>query len=75
MFEGSAVALLSTDGWHFTAPIFIGDTETCTVEILSTRPTSKVDFGIVERQVTLHNHHGEIAQSGRMDLMVARRPE
>jgi acyl dehydratase len=73
VFEGSAVALLGIDQWRFTAPIFIGDTVTCTVDILSTRPTSKGDFGIVERQVTLRNQRSEIVQSGRMDLMVARR--
>lgn len=73
VFEGSAVALLGIDQWRFSAPIFIGDTVTCTVDILSTRPTSKGDFGIVERQVTLRNQRSEVVQSGRMDLMVARR--
>jgi acyl dehydratase len=73
VFEGSAVALLGIDQWRFTAPIFIGETVTCTVDILSTRPTSKGDFGIVERQVTLRNQRSEVVQSGRMDLMVARR--
>nr|WP_274636462.1 MaoC/PaaZ C-terminal domain-containing protein [Microbacterium bovistercoris] len=74
VFEGSAVALLGIDGWRFTAPVFIGDTVTCTVDILSTRPTSSGDYGIVERQVTLRNQHGETVQSGRMDLMALRRP-
>jgi len=74
VFEGSAVALLGIDQWRFTAPIFIGDTVTCTVDILSTRLTSKGDFGIVERQVTLRNQRDETVQAGRMDLMVALRP-
>ncbi len=70
VFEGSAVALLGIDNWRFTAPIFIGDTVTCTVEILSTRPTSNGRNGIVERQVTLRNQRRETVQEGRMDLMV-----
>lgn len=74
IFEGSAVALLGIDQWRFAAPIFIGDTVTCTVEILSTRATSSGEYGIVERQVTLRNQRGETAQSGRMDLMVLVRP-
>lgn len=74
VFEGSAVALLGIDGWRFTAPIFIGDTVTCTVQVLSTRRTSKGGYGIVERQVTLRNQRGEIVQEGRMDLMVLSRP-
>ncbi|RKR74572.1 MaoC/PaaZ C-terminal domain-containing protein [Frondihabitans australicus] len=73
VFEGSAVALLGIDGWRFAAPIFIGDTVTCTVEILSTRLTSKGTTGIVERQVTLTNQRGETVQEGRMDLMVLTR--
>lgn len=73
VFEGSAVALLGIDGWTFALPVFIGDTVTCTVEILSTRPTSKGTTGIVERRVILRNQHGETVQSGRMDLMVLTR--
>jgi acyl dehydratase len=74
VFEGSAVALLGIDGWKFEAPIFIGDTVTCTVEILSTRPTSSGEFGIVERHLTLRNQRDEVVQSGRMDIMVATAP-
>jgi acyl dehydratase len=74
IFEGTAVALLGIDGWRFTAPVFIGDTPTCTVEILGARPTSKGTYGVVERQVTLRNQRGETVQEGRMDVMVLRRP-
>jgi acyl dehydratase len=74
VFEGSAVALLGIDEWKFVAPVFIGDTLTCTVEILSARPTSKGDYGILERQLTLRNQHGETVQEGRMDVMVAKAP-
>ncbi|WP_138444875.1 MaoC/PaaZ C-terminal domain-containing protein [Sinomonas susongensis] len=74
VFEGSAVALLGIDQWQFTAPVFIGDTLTCTVEILSTRPTSSGQYGIVERQLTLRNQHGETVQTGRMDVMVTTGP-
>jgi acyl dehydratase len=73
VFEGSAVALLGVDGWRFRLPIFLGDTVTCTVEILSTRLTSSGTTGIVERQVTLRNQRGEVVQDGRMDLMVLTR--
>ncbi|ARC56492.1 Bifunctional protein PaaZ [Frondihabitans sp. 762G35] len=73
VFEGSAVALLGIDGWRFTGPVFIGDTLTCTVEILSTRLTSKGTTGIVERRLTLRNQRGETVQEGRMDVMVLTR--
>lgn len=73
IFEGSAVALLGIDGWKFIAPVFIGDTVTCTVEILAVRLTSSGRTGIVERQITLRKQSGEIVQQGRMDLMVLTR--
>ncbi len=73
VFEGSAVALLWIDGWRFTQPVFIGDTLTCTVEILSTRQTSSGRTGVVERLVTLANQRGEIVQQGRMDILVLTR--
>ncbi|HEY0259774.1 MAG TPA: MaoC/PaaZ C-terminal domain-containing protein [Lacisediminihabitans sp.] len=74
VFEGSAVALLGVDDWKFLAPIFIGDTVTCTVEILSARRTASGRYGIVERLLTLRNQNGDVVQSGRMDLMVAVEP-
>jgi acyl dehydratase len=74
VFEGSAVALLGIDDWRFSAPIFNGDTVTCTVEILSTRPTSSGRYGIVERLLTLRNQREEVVQSGRMDLMMVAEP-
>lgn len=75
VFEGSAVALLGIDGWKFSAPVFIGDTVTCTVDILSARPTSNGKYGIIERLITLRNQSEETVQSGRMDIMVLTKPD
>jgi acyl dehydratase len=73
VFEGSAVALLGIDGWRFTAPVFIGDTLTCTVEIVGTRLTSSGTTGVVERLISLRNQRGEVVQQGRMDLLMLTR--
>jgi acyl dehydratase len=70
VFEGSAVALLGIDGWRFVAPLFIGDTVTCTVEVVGTRLTSSGRTGVIERVVTLRNQRDEIVQQGRMDILV-----
>ncbi len=71
--EGSAVALLGIDDWRFLAPVFIGDTLTCTVEIVGTRLTSKGTTGVLQRQLRLANQRGEIVQQGRMDVLVLTR--
>jgi acyl dehydratase len=75
VFSGSAIAMLGINDWRFTAPVFIGDTLHLELTILSVRPSaSKPDRGIVERQFELHNQHGVVVQTGRIDVLVRRRP-
>lgn len=69
-FEGTAVALLGIDDWRFTNPVFIGDTLTCTVEIVGTRLTSKGTTGVVQRELKLINQRQEVVQQGRMDILM-----
>jgi acyl dehydratase len=71
--EGSAVALLGIDDWKFLQPVFIGDTLTCTVEIVGTRLTSKGNTGVVQRELRLANQREEVVQQGRMDILVLTR--
>ncbi len=74
VFEHCSIALLSVDGWQFHGPIRIGDSVRCTLEIVGARATSNGMAGILERHFMLSNQRGEDAQSGRIDLMVSRRP-
>ncbi|HEY9294404.1 MAG TPA: MaoC/PaaZ C-terminal domain-containing protein [Microlunatus sp.] len=73
VFEGSSVALLGIDNWRFTNPIFIGDTLTCTVDIVGIRLTSKGNTGVVQRELKLRNQRGEVVQQGRMDILILTR--
>lgn len=73
VFEDCSIALLGIDDWRFTRPIHIGDTVRCTVEIVGVRLTSKGDAGILDRRFQLRNQRDEVAQAGRIGLMVARR--
>jgi acyl dehydratase len=75
LFSGSAIAMLSVKEWNFPGPIFIGDTVRLRLTIQAVRPSSsKPDRGIVERQFELMNQRDEVVQSGRIDLLVRRRP-
>lgn len=74
VFEHCSVALLSVDQWTFMAPIRIGDSVRCSVEIVGVRATSNDATGILQRQFVVTNQHGTAVQSGRIDLMVSRRP-
>jgi acyl dehydratase len=75
VFSGSAVAMLGITDWTFTCPVFIGDTVHLELTILGVRPSqSKPDRGVVERRFELRNQRGELVQTGRIDVLVRRRP-
>jgi acyl dehydratase len=75
VFSGSAIAMLGIADWTFTGPVFIGDTVHLELTILGVRPSrSKPDRGVVERRFDLRNQRGELVQTGRIDVLVRRRP-
>lgn len=75
IFSGSAIAMLGINDWKFTAPVFIGDTLHLELAIVAVRPSSsKPDRGVVERRFDLKNQRGEVCQTGRIDVLVRRRP-
>ncbi|WP_375000634.1 MaoC/PaaZ C-terminal domain-containing protein [Aeromicrobium sp. CTD01-1L150] len=74
VFEGSSIALLGIDEWRFERPLLIGETVRCRVTILSVRPTSAGDAGILDRRLELVSSDGTVLQHGRIGLMVACRP-
>jgi acyl dehydratase len=74
VFETCSIALLGIEDWKFRAPVFVGDTVRCRVEILSTRLTSTREFGVLDRRFTLLNQRDEIVQVGRIGLLVSTTP-
>jgi acyl dehydratase len=70
---GTAVAALGVDEWRFLAPIFLGDTVHLRTTVMSARPTSKPDRGVLKRKMELINQRGEIVQTGVMTTMVLTR--
>lgn len=73
IFEGSSIALLGIDEWTFTAPLVVGTTIRCEIEILSARRT-RSGAGVLDRRFVLRDAEGTVVQSGRIGLMVAARP-
>lgn len=71
--EGSAVAALGVDEWRFLKPILFNDTIHLRATVVSTRPTSKTDRGVLVRRMELVNQHGEVVQTGLMTTMVLTR--
>jgi acyl dehydratase len=71
--EGTAVAALGIDEWKFLKPILFNDTVRLRATVVSTRPTSKPDRGVLVRRMELVNQRDEIVQSGLMTTMVLSR--
>jgi acyl dehydratase len=72
VFESCSIALLGVDRWRFLRPILVGDTVTCEVAITGTRPTSRGDAGVLDRDFRLLNQDHEVVQQGSIGLLVAR---
>jgi len=71
--EGTAVAALGIDEWKFLRPILFNDTVRLRATVVSARPSSKPDRGVLVRRMELVNQRDEIVQSGLMTTMVLSR--
>ena len=75
IFEDSAIAMLNLRDWRFMAPIFIGETLTIAMKIVSKRLTTRGDAGIVERRFSILDQTGKTLQEGFSDLLIALAPK
>ena len=71
--EGSAVAALGVDEWRFLKPILFNDTVHLRATVVTARPTSKPDRGVLVRRMELVNQHGDVVQTGLMTTMALTR--
>lgn len=71
--QKNMVAMLKIE-WFFRAPVFVGDTLTCTIEIIETRETSKPDRGLARIKRQLFNQNEELVQEGESVFLMYRQP-
>mgnify|MGYP001627356670 FL=1 len=71
--DGTAVAALGIEEWKFLKPILFNDTIRLRATVVSARPTSKQDRGVLVRRMELLNQRDEIVQTGLMTTMVLTR--
>jgi len=69
----NVIAALGLSQWRYLKPLFVGDTVHVEVTIASKRETSDPKRGIIERQMRLVKHGGEVAQEGAVQTMIRRR--
>lgn len=72
--EGTVLAFRSINEWKFSAPVFLGDTIHCEVEVSETKPASRLGGGVVTFNVKVLNQQGESVQRGSWSVIIASRP-
>lgn len=72
--EESLITFREIDQWKFSLPIFIGDTLHMKMLITQTRPTPRLNGGMVTFTVELINQDGRIVQHGAWSVLVKTRP-
>ncbi|MCL4877839.1 MAG: MaoC family dehydratase N-terminal domain-containing protein [Anaerolineae bacterium] len=72
--EGTVLAFRSVDEWKFSAPVLIGDTVYCDVEVAELKEASKLGGGIVTFSVKVYNQDKKVVQKGKWSVIVASRP-
>lgn len=70
--EDSILALVELS-WKFKAPIFIGDTIHVEQIVEDLRETSRADRGILTFNKKILNQNGEVVQTGKTTLLLAKR--
>jgi acyl dehydratase len=71
--DGTAIAALGIDEWKFLKPIFFNDTIRLRATVVTARPTSKPDRGVLVRRMELLNQRDEVVQTGLMTTLVLTR--
>lgn len=74
MIQGTGLALLDLKK-QVLKPVRVGDTVHAVIEVLSVRPTSKGNRGIMASKVDITNQNGEVVISYEATRMLAGRSE
>ena len=74
LIEETLLAFLSLE-WQFKLPIFANDTIHVEQVVSEMRESSQKDRGILAFQKEVINQRGEVVQTGRTVILLARRPD
>ncbi|MBN1105122.1 MAG: MaoC family dehydratase N-terminal domain-containing protein [Deltaproteobacteria bacterium] len=72
LVEDTLLAFLSLE-WQFKSPIFVNDTIHVEQVVSEMRETSKKDRGILAFEKQVINQRGEVVQTGKTVILLARR--
>lgn len=72
--EGTVIAFRSIDEWKFSAPVFIGDTIHCELEVAELKEAGRLGGGLVKIAAKVINQQGATVQKGTLTSIVASKP-
>lgn len=71
--DGTLLALLEINGWKMLAPVKHGDTIHMVSKVISKKPSSKADRGVVTFERRCVKHDGSVVQTMEATLLYRRR--
>ncbi len=74
VFEGTILAFFGIENWRFKAPVMLGDTIHGVARVAEKKETSKPDRGLMAFDFDVINQRGISTMSGRLLVMMQRRP-
>jgi 3-hydroxybutyryl-CoA dehydratase len=75
LMEGTIIVFREITEWKFIKPVFIGDTIHVEVEIMETRPMSRLSGGLVSIELDVKNQHGDRVMKGTWSALFQSRPD
>ena len=75
LLESASLGSPGIESLRWLAPVYPGDTLRVRFTVLESRAmSSRPDVGLIRSLSEVLNQHGEVVQSGRLTLLVAKRP-
>lgn len=73
--DRTVIAFREIDKWKFSKPVFIGDTVHVVMEVIETKPMSKLNGGVVVIKLNIMNQHDEVVQRGEWIALMHNKPK
>lgn len=73
--EKTGIAFRSIDDWKFSAPVYVGDTIHCLLEVTALKEAKRLGGGLVTLAIKVINQADAVVQRGNLTVIIAMQPE
>jgi len=75
ILEGTVMAFRAIDEWKLSAPVYIGDTIHCEVEVAELKEQRRLGGGLVTLGIRVINQEAKVVNKGRLTVLIKSKPE